>query len=1104
VVITALAPADLADGARITNGASAASSEPESNPDDNVSEVDVPAVRSADLSILKTGPTTPIVAGTGFDYTLVIDNAGPSDATGVVVTDALPAGTTFVAASSSAACSAVGSALTCILGSVPAADGPITLTVSVLTDSALPAGGVLENNAAVSGDEDDPSTANNTSGTTTDLDRESGLEIIKTDSADPAIAGTQLTYTITATNTGPSVIDNAVVSDVLPAGATFVAAASSPLCVEVAAGTIDCALGTVAVDDPQILTIVVDLGQGIAAGTQLTNSATIDGDSSDPVTTTEETTIERIADLAITKVADRSDRIAGEPVVYTLTVDNLGPSQATELVVSDMLPAGAIVQSANTTGSTDPATECLVVGALVTCERAALAAGATWSITIEVIIDPAVADGADFINNATITAAEPDPDTDNNSADDSGTIERRVDISIEKVAVDATATAGESFSWSVTVTNDGPSDASGVVVSDTLPPGVTFAPSASTSSCLEDPASAITCSIGIIPAGQSATVIIAGDVDPSVPADTILTNSASVAVTEPNDCDCADSSETSTPVVGEADLSLSKTSIDSPIIAGTSVSYELTVTNAGPSSAVAVEISDTLPAGLTFDGTLSDATCALGVTCLLGTIAAGESVTVVVTASVASDLAVDFVGDTEDGSIGEAGGPVVNTASVASLTPDPDPENNEARNTTPIDAEVNLSVAKVANSAGAVAGEGLSYTLTATNGGPSLATGVEVVDNLPTGAAYDADGSSATCAEAPVGTITCELVDLDVGDTDSVVVAVTLDAALGDGIELTNRASVTSTETNTNPDPTVELTTPIGTASGLSIDKAIDVSAAGPAVAGTPTAFSITISNAGPSVATGVTIVDELPAGMSFIASDSTDSCDAVGTAVTCSVDDLIVGASATVRIAVMLDATITGPLLNTATGAADGVDPVVDSEEVPVGLRSDLSLEKTPRLATIEVGNDVVWDIEVINDGPSVATDVIVVDVLPAGLTYVSAGSSTECGAVADRVTCDIGDLEVGGTQVLMIVTAVGVDVTAETLSNSATVDSATSDAVPAVGTIAITRPPEPDPDPLAFTGDNIRTLIGYATMLMVAGVMLVIATRRRRSHQRPLQPGE
>src|SRR4029079_5108906 len=108
-------------------------------------------------------------------------------------------------------------------------------------------------------------------------------------------------------------------------------------------------------------------------------------------------------------------------------------------------------------------------------------------------------------------------------------------------------------------------------------------------------------------------------------------------------------------------------------------------------------------------------------------------------------------------------GPVVNTATITSTTPDPNLANNTATFTTTIAQAADLAIVKTASDTTPVAGEQLTYHVSVTNNGPSDATAVQVVDPLPAGLIYRIDTDA--CVQAPVGTLTCQLGTLLVGQT---------------------------------------------------------------------------------------------------------------------------------------------------------------------------------------------------------------------------------------------------------------------------------------------------------------------------------------------------
>ncbi|WP_169237160.1 choice-of-anchor Q domain-containing protein [Candidatus Roseilinea sp. NK_OTU-006] len=232
----------------------------------------------------------------------------------------------------------------------------------------------------------------------------------------------------------------------------------------------------------------------------------------------------------------------------------------------------------------------------------------------------------------------------------------------------------------------------------------------------------------------------------------------------------------------EADLEVSKSADPSPVIAGQTITYTVIVTNTSFAGAANnVVLTDTLSGGATFGGVVSSGGFALQSSTssqaifTLNSLTAGSSVTLVFTATV------------------PAGGPITNTAVVASSNPDPVPSNNTASVTTPVTPAATLQIGKAQSVVTPITGTvrpggTITYTLLVTNAGPSSATSVTVTDNLPAGLTYvSASGSGWSCSfSAP--TVTCTMPTLNVGAAPAIQIVAT--APITPGLVLTNTATV--------------------------------------------------------------------------------------------------------------------------------------------------------------------------------------------------------------------------------------------------------------------------------------------------------------------------
>ena len=473
-----------------------------------------------DLAITKADSADPVNPGDDFTYTLTVTNQGPLDATNVVVTDVLPAGVTFVSADSVDYDEATGAWT--VGGMVNTASATLNIVVTAGAETTQ-----VSNTATATADQADPDASNNEAVETTDING-ADLSIAKADSADPVNPGDDFTYTITVTNQGPLDATNVVVTDVLPAGVTFVSADSVDYDEATGAWTI----GGLVNSASATLNIVVTAG---AETTQVSNTATATADQADPDASNNEaveTTDINGADLSITK-ADSADPVnPGDDFTYTITVTNQGPLDATNVVVTDVLPAGVTFVSADSVDY-DEATGAWTVGGLVN------SASATLNIVVT-----AGAETTQVSNTATATADQADPDASNNEAVETTDI-NGADLSITKADSADPVNPGDDFTYTITVTNQGPLDATNVVVTDVLPAGVTFVSADSVD--YEEATGAWT--IGGLVNGASATLNIVV----TTGAETTQVSNTATATADQADPDASNNEAVETTDIGEPD-----------------------------------------------------------------------------------------------------------------------------------------------------------------------------------------------------------------------------------------------------------------------------------------------------------------------------------------------------------------------------------------------------------------------------------------------------------------------------------------------------------------------------------------------------------------------
>ena len=242
------------------------------------------------------------------------------------------------------------------------------------------------------------------------------------------------------------------------------------------------------------------------------------------------------------------------------------------------------------------------------------------------------------------------------------------DLGVTKTDGQTTAAPGEQITYTIVASNAGPEFVTGAIVTDTVPAillAATWTCTASAgSACTASGSGSINDTINLL-VGGTATYFLTGTVDPA--ATGTLANTVTVAMPPGGfDPNTADNTATDTDtVVPEADVAVAKTDTPDPVLPGGTLTYTVTVSNLGPSTATGVTMTDTLPAGVTFVSSVpGPPTCVLGgstLTCNLGTLAGGASSIITITTMVNA-----------------TGGILVNTASASAAEPDPASANNSA------------------------------------------------------------------------------------------------------------------------------------------------------------------------------------------------------------------------------------------------------------------------------------------------------------------------------------------------------------------------------------------------------------------------------------------
>ncbi|MCB9296624.1 MAG: DUF11 domain-containing protein [Lewinellaceae bacterium] len=319
------------------------------------------------------------------------------------------------------------------------------------------------------------------------------------------------------------------------------------------------------------------------------------------------TTSPQQADLSLAKSVSNSTPNVGDAVTFTITVTNQGPSNATGVAVEDYLPNGY-------TGITNISNGGTLSGSTITWSGLSIASGGQRQPDVRrhsgrsghrnQLCKRSPGDGFRPGRPGQSTPDNDDGDQSEDDEDSATTSPQQADLSLAKSVSNSTPNVGDVVTFTITVTNQGPSNATGVAVEDYLPNGYSNIANISNGGTLSG--STITWS-GLTVAGGSslsltfnATVVAPG-------TGVSYENVAQVTAADQDDPDSTpdnddgdqseDDEDSTTTTPQQADLSLAKSVSNSTPNVGDVVTFTITVTNQGPSNATGVAVEDYLPNG---------------------------------------------------------------------------------------------------------------------------------------------------------------------------------------------------------------------------------------------------------------------------------------------------------------------------------------------------------------------------------------------------------------------------------------------------------------------------------------------------------------------------
>ena len=966
-------------------------------------------VNTADLRVEKTvNDATPNIDDT-ITFTVTVTNDGPDTATGIELTDTFPAtGELQLLPSSISTTQGTynpGTGVWNILSLNNGDSATLTLPAKVINPTRPLPPSAQTNRAKITAvSEPDPRPDNNEA-TATEKPKYADLEVHKeTNNYQPNV-NDDVTYTIKLTNNGPDTATDVVLTDAFPSPVTYKTATSTSGTTFIPTGNpVTGGEWIVPSIDPgqeKTLSIVVTAD---APGIGLNVISITSSETWDPIlgnNTSETLTNPQQADIAVDKVVDNNTPQVGDNVTFTIDVTNNGPSTALAVEVADQLPAElTFVDSSRNDSSLpnyyNPTTGVWTVGNMPN--------GASETLTITAtVLAPSSPTGSDSIilNTATGSTTTTDPNHGNDSSTAFVT-PLQSDLAVYKVVSDPEPNVGDTIEFAIGATNYGPADATGVVVTDTIPAGLTYVgpsqiinPNPSDGSIAENNGT-ITWTIGSLGAGSTTAqqipiFVYEVTVDAPSPAGIppTLQNDAHIIGHE-YDPDHSNNTDSASETPQYADLAVDKQVSNATPNVGDVLTYTITVTNNGKDDAENVFLTDTIKdiSELSIVGTPVTSAGTFDPTSGvwdIGRVYVGTPATLVVQAKVVAPAT-------------GAPQPIENTAAIGDTDPykpkqyDPDPNNNIATATaTPQYAD--LRVIKNVNNPAPNVGSNIVFGIVVDNLGANQASDVEIIDVLPPGLTF----VSASSTDYNPGTGIWSVGTVDVGSANAK--ALQIEATVAASGIWTNEAEVSTTNPPNQFDP--DLTNNKGSATiktreaDLLVNKTVND--ATPNV-GDIITFTIDVTNNGPDVANNVEITDQLPAaGLGFDKYTATQGSYDSGTGIW---NVGTVGVGAVNKQTLTIDAKVLAPPRTAAftippaqTNVAE-VTKVDEHDPDPknnVGKvtetpkYADLSVEKITTDEKPNVGDQFTYTVTLKNNGLDTATNVEVTEFFPSNISVLS-----------------------------------------------------------------------------------------------------------------------
>ena len=638
------------------------------------------------------------------------------------------------------------------------------------------------------------------------------------------------------------------------------------------------------------------------------------------------------ADLQLNKSSNLINANYGDIVIWTLKITNNGPNVGTGIRLKDLIPDGLIILSCDDENY-NKKTGILNIDSLNM--------GESKIINIKTLVNKT----GTFINEASVSGNEYDWDLKNNNDSAGINVNPSADLAVEILVNDTNPKFNSLVKWTLRVTNNGPDEATGVVVCDLLSKDLIYLSSTGN----YDVKSGLW-NIETLESGKSVSI----DIVTLVNKTGKIANDASVSGKE-YDWNLSNNYDNKSIAVDVcADLAIKKLVNDTNPKFNSLVEWTLRVTNNGPDTATGVVVCDILPEGLisidkSFNGTwnvgklLNNQTKELTIICLVNKT-----------------------------------GKLVNIADIAGNEYDCNLTNNIVNKSIEVAQSADLFVKKYVNNTSPDFGEIIKWSVVVSNNGPDIATTVQVNDLLDDGLIFVKSSSTKGNYDVKSGIWTIDSLAPETDETLNIYCKVN---KIG---KILNFVSVNSTqydwnESNNHDNESVKAVK----IADLSVIKLINNS--------NPNyndliKWTIIVSNNGPNMATGVIVDDLLPKSVEYISSylskgfyNPVNGIWDVGN----------LNAGEKLQLNIVSKIVKTGDITNVVNVKGNEKDSNLTNnhfeKSVHVKPAADLSIEKSVSKQEININDLIEYVIEITNNGPDSAENIKVSELLNPNLKVIS-----------------------------------------------------------------------------------------------------------------------